>query len=36
VIDVLEYIPNAKVIEESPLTDKGNVLITWGAFGIES
>jgi putative sugar O-methyltransferase len=36
VIDVLEYIPNARVIEESPLTDKGNVLITWGAFGIES
>jgi protein-L-isoaspartate O-methyltransferase len=29
--DVLQYIPSATITEESPLTDEGNVLITWGA-----
>jgi hypothetical protein len=29
--EVLQYIPSANVIEECPLTDEGNVLITWGA-----
>ena len=28
--DVIEYLPNPTVIEETPLTDHGNVLITWG------
>ena len=28
--EVLEYIPSATITEESPLTDEGNVLITWG------
>lgn len=32
--EVLEYIPSAMVSEESPLTDKGNVLITWGISGV--
>ena len=31
--DVLQYIPSATITEESPLTDEGNVLITWGASG---
>jgi hypothetical protein len=29
--EVLQYIPGANVTEESPLTDEGNVLITWSA-----
>lgn len=29
--DVIKYLPNPTVIGESPLTDQGNVLITWGA-----
>jgi len=29
--EVIKYIPSAIVTEESPLTDEGNVLITWGA-----
>ena len=29
--EVLRHIPSAKVTNESPLTDEGNVLITWGA-----
>ncbi len=29
--EVLRHIPGAKVTNESPLTDEGNVLITWGA-----
>jgi hypothetical protein len=29
--EVLQYIPDANVTEESPLTDEGNVLITWGS-----
>jgi hypothetical protein len=32
--EVLQYLPNANVSEESPLTDEGNVLITWGASGV--
>jgi hypothetical protein len=28
--EVLQYIPSATITEESPLTDEGNVLITWG------
>ena len=31
--EVLQYIPSATITEESPLTDEGNVLITWGASG---
>lgn len=34
--DVLEYIPSAQVTEESPLTDEGNVLITWGDSRVKS
>jgi len=29
--EVLQFIPGANVTEESPLTDEGNVLITWSA-----
>lgn len=32
--EILQYIPKATVTEESPLTDEGNVLITWGASGV--
>lgn len=34
--EVLKYIPNASISEESPLTDEGNLLITWGASGVFS
>ncbi len=34
--EVLQYVPSANVTEESPLTDEGNVLITWGASGLST
>lgn len=33
--EVLEFVPGANVTEESSLTDEVNVLITWGAVGVE-